>query len=67
MKIILNNEETILEKDGITVSEILRFKNFTFKMLVIKLNGKVIKKENYANTRINEGDDLSIIHLLSGG
>ncbi|MFC1733855.1 sulfur carrier protein ThiS [candidate division KSB1 bacterium] len=45
----------------------LEIKNFTFKLLVIKVNGKLIKKDQYENTEINEGDHVSVIHLISGG
>ncbi len=68
MKISLNNNpETIDSTEEITVSELLKWKKFTFKMLVVKINGKLIKKDDYEHFRIREGDDVNILHLISGG
>lgn len=44
MKITLNNREESFDNDTITVADLLKEKNFTFKMLVIKINGKLIKR-----------------------
>jgi len=61
-----NNKETILE-DNISVADLIRIKNFTFKMLVTKLNGQLVRKEERDKVFINEGDEVMIIHLISGG
>jgi sulfur carrier protein len=67
MKIILNNRVENFEVESLTVNELLEKKNFTFKMLVIKINGKLIPKDLYDSTVINNGDDVSVLHLISGG
>lgn len=67
MKIILNTREEEFDKSEMTIRELLTEKNFTFKMLVIKVNNKLVKKEAYETTIITEGDNVSVIHLISGG
>lgn len=67
MTIILNNREEKFYKDEMTISELLMEKNFTFKMLVIKVNNKLVRKEAYDATVITEGDNVSVLHLISGG
>ncbi len=67
MKIVLNNKEEILPKDNITINELLVIKNFTWKMLVIKVNGKVLKRSEYESTILKENDDVSVFHLITGG
>jgi len=67
MKITLNNRPDSLDQDQLTVSELLKIKNFTFKMLVIKVNGKLVKKDAYSSFKINDGDDVTVLHLVSGG
>jgi sulfur carrier protein len=67
MNITLNNRPDSIDKDQITVSELLEIKNFTFKMLVIKVNGKLVKKEKYDSSYVNNGDDVTVLHLVSGG
>jgi thiamine biosynthesis protein ThiS len=67
MNIILNNNSETIEETSITVTQLLKLRNFTFKMLVIKINGKLIQKTDYKTTTIHDGDDVSVLHLISGG
>ena len=67
MNIILNNRHESFKADKLTVNELLKVKNFTFRMLVIKINGKLIKKTEYDTSTISDGDKVMIMHLVSGG
>jgi thiamine biosynthesis protein ThiS len=69
MNLILNHSPEVIEtsQQTITVSELLKIKNFTFKMLVIKINDEVVKKDNYSTSTIKDGDNVQVIHLISGG
>lgn len=53
--------------DNLTIADLLIQKKFTFKLLVIKINGKLIKKNEYQNAIIPESADVKVIHLMSGG
>lgn len=65
MKINLNNKEEEFD-DSITLNDIIDVKNYTFKMIITTVNGKLIKREN-RNIIINNGDDVHVIHMISGG
>jgi len=67
MKIILNNKEEVFDGDQLTVNELLQAKKFTFRMLVIKVNGQMIKKSEYNSALVQDGDDVMVLHLISGG
>ena len=67
MKIMLNNRAEIIEGDIFSISQIMVIKSFKFRMLVVRLNDRLIKKEEYETTLVKDGDDLKIIHLVSGG
>ena len=67
MKITLNNNPETFETEKLTISELLKIKNFTFKMLIIKINGVLVKKEAYDTTMVSDGDDVNVLHLISGG
>jgi len=67
MTVTLNNRTESFDFDTLTISEILKIKNFTFKQLVIKINGQLIKKHSYSEAVIKNGDKVDIIHLISGG
>ena len=67
MNIQLNNNQETIEGEKITISDLLLIKKYSFKMLVVKVNDKIIKKEDYASTFISDGDDVLVLHLMSGG
>ncbi len=68
MKIKLNNKnEEFTGRHSLTVSELLELKNFTFKFLVVRVNDKTVKPGDFDTTTIKEGDDVKVIHLISGG
>ena len=67
MKIILNNRSEEFAGESLTISQIMEIKSFHFKMLVVRLNDTLIKRDEYASTQVKDGDDLKIIHLVSGG
>jgi thiamine biosynthesis protein ThiS len=67
MRITLNNNPEEFGEEVLTVNELLKAKNFTFKMLVIKINGTLVKKTDYETAIIREGDEVHVLHLISGG
>lgn len=67
MKIVLNNREEQFDAQTLTVAQIMEIKSFTFRMLVVRLNDTLVKKEDYSTESVKDGDDLKIIHLVSGG
>ena len=68
MTITLNNRsEEFAEKSSMTVRELLETKNFTFKFLVVRVNGKTIMPDDYDKAEIGDGDDVKVLHLISGG
>jgi sulfur carrier protein len=67
MKIILNNREEELETDVLSVSKMLELKKFSFRMRIIKINGILVPKEKYDTTLIQDGDNVLMLYLMSGG
>ncbi|MCJ7579538.1 MAG: sulfur carrier protein ThiS, partial [Candidatus Aminicenantes bacterium] len=54
------NKETIEWEENMTVDRILKKMNYTFKMIVVKVNGELVKKENYNTKTIPEGADVQV-------
>lgn len=67
MNITLNNRPESFEESTLTFEELIRKKNYTFKMLVTKLNGNLVKKDKRGEVSIKDGDDVTVLHLVSGG
>ena len=67
MKIILNNREEEFRGETLNISQLLELRKLSFRMRIIKINGRLIPKEKYDSTSINEGDNVQVIYLMSGG
>lgn len=68
MKILLNNRDNEIEdKDTLTVTELFKIKKFVFPHIIVKVNGKLIKKDQYTETVLKDGDKVDAIHLIGGG
>ena len=67
MQITLNNRSETIDRNEISVEQLIELKNFTFKMLVVKINKRLIQKGDYSDTIIKDGDDVTVLHLVSGG
>jgi thiamine biosynthesis protein ThiS len=67
MRIMLNNIPEEFDREIMTVNDLLREKNFTFKLLVTRVNDVLVKKEERDTTYIHDGDNVIVLHLISGG
>ena len=67
MKIILNNREEEFDLESLSVSEMLEIKKFSYKMRIVKINGLLIPREKYGSAKIQDGDIVQMIYLMSGG
>jgi len=67
MEITLNNEPVSLEGDSVSVERLLEMKRYTFRLRIVKINGRIIDRDSYANEIIQNGDTVQVIYLMSGG
>jgi sulfur carrier protein len=67
MIITLNNNSETFDHETLNISELLKIKNFSFKALVIKINGNLVRKHEYDDAIVRSGDKVDVIHLISGG
>ena len=67
MKIVLNNRDEFFDSEELSFNQLLELKKFTFKLIVTRLNGELIKKEQRDITFIKDGDDVTVLHLVTGG
>ncbi len=61
------NGDSLEWHSGMTVTDILKRKNYKFRMLVTKVNGTLVKRADYSTTTVPDNADVQIIHLISGG
>jgi len=63
----VNNKFDIKWHEGMTVNSILEALKFTFPMIIVSVNGKVVPKSEYGTTTIEDNDEVRVIHLIAGG
>ncbi|MBU1010532.1 MAG: sulfur carrier protein ThiS [Bacteroidetes bacterium] len=67
MQIILNNTPETIPGDEMTVNELIRYKNFTFRLLVTKVNEQLVKTDQRDQAKVRSGDRVQVLHMISGG
>ena len=61
------NGRIVRWEEGMTVQRVLEVMNYTFRMLVIKVDDRLVKRDDYASFPIPAGADVKVIHLVAGG
>ncbi|MDN5301419.1 MAG: sulfur carrier protein [Thermoanaerobacteraceae bacterium] len=61
------NKEDMEYQEGMTVEDILQKKKYTFRMITVIVNGRVVPKDQYSSYRIKDGDNVDVVHIMSGG
>jgi sulfur carrier protein len=67
-EIMLRVNDTPLEYDeGMTVADILKKKNYVFRMLAVWVNGEFVPRGTYGKAPVPDGADVKIMHGIAGG
>jgi sulfur carrier protein len=63
----VNNRDEVEWEEGLTVSALLERFRYTFAHIIVKINGEVVRREEYPTRTIPDGADVWVIHLIAGG
>ena len=63
----VNDQYDVEHRPGMTVQDVLDALKFSFRMIVVKIDGKVVLKRDFATTEVLDGTEMQAIHLISGG
>lgn len=50
-----------------TVTGLLKRLKYVFPNVVVKIDGELVKKIDFADTVINDESEVAVIHMISGG
>ena len=64
---IVVNGDPLDWHEGMTVRDVLKAKNYIFKLLITTVNGTLIPRGAYDVTVVPSGADVKVVHLISGG
>ncbi len=65
--ITVNGEKMSLERETMTVREVLTVKNWSFPLIIVKINGELVHRGAWDEASLRDGDVMEAIHLVSGG
>ncbi|MGE7959685.1 sulfur carrier protein ThiS [Pseudomonas sp. NPDC089530] len=66
MRIQLNGESYELP-DGETVATLLTRLDLTGRRIAVELNLDIVPRSQHAETILNEGDQVEVVHAIGGG
>lgn len=61
------NGKTVEYVENESVSDLLKRMHYTFPLIIVKINGQLIKKKQYDTTIIQNESDIKVVHMISGG
>ncbi len=61
------NTEEYAWHPGMTVRVLLDEKLFTFRHIIVRVNGEFVPEEDFEGQLIQDGDDVLVLHLMAGG
>lgn len=67
MKITVNKKREEYPEDSLSIRQLLERKGWNFPLLIVRVNGALVKRENYDSATVEEGADVDLCHLVSGG
>ncbi|MFO7741878.1 MAG: sulfur carrier protein ThiS [Anaerolineae bacterium] len=63
----VNNRTDVQWEEGMTVSTLLERLNYTFPHIIVKVDGELVRRDDYDTRTIPDGADVRVIHLIAGG
>ncbi|MGH9761452.1 MAG: sulfur carrier protein ThiS, partial [Blastocatellia bacterium] len=54
-------------EDGAVITDLIAALDLKPERVAVELNGRIIRKTAWAETVLNEGDRLEIVHFVGGG
>ncbi len=63
----VNDQFEVEWRPGMTVQDMLDALKFSFRMIVVKIDGQVVLRRDFLTTEGPDGAQVRAIHLISGG
>lgn len=57
----------MLEKDGMTVAEMLADMNINRQQVAVEINEVIVPKAKYDETVLKDGDSVEVVRFVGGG
>ena len=61
------NDEPLAYDPGMTVEDVLKKKNYIFRLVAVWIDGQFVTRGTYGRTPVPDGADVKVIHMIAGG
>jgi sulfur carrier protein len=66
LTIFLNGEERTIDRP-VNIDRLLEMFSLPSKRIAIEINTSVVRRKDWENTPVNEGDRIEVVHFVGGG
>ncbi len=64
---LIVNDEPLEYDEGMTVADVLKKKNYIFRMLAVWVNGQFVARGTYDRAPVPDGAEVKVLHMIAGG
>lgn len=61
------NGDPLAWQPGMTVRQVLAACNYNFPLVIVTIDGNHVSRDAFDTTRVPDGADVKVVHLMSGG
>jgi len=65
--IIKTNGEDRRVEPGSTIVDLLQSLDIDPRMVAVELNRVIVRKTEFENTKLSDGDEVELVHFVGGG
>lgn len=63
----INGDRVNVPQAVVTVVDLLEHLQLEHKVLIVEYNKQILEKSSHAQTRLENGDSIEIVHFVGGG
>lgn len=68
MKIKINGEKKVIEKEGITITELLAIEKVDMPETVsVEYNSEMLDRDKFDTQKVSDGDEIEFLYFMGGG
>ena len=67
LQVQINGESRELSHEQINLGDLVRELSLAPQRIAVELNKRIVRRDDWEQTAINEGDHLEIVHFVGGG
>ncbi|MFZ2782688.1 MAG: sulfur carrier protein ThiS [Rectinemataceae bacterium] len=65
--ITINFDGVDFPESELSIADVMERRRYSFPLIISRLNGALVAREDRAAAIVRDGDDLELYHLVSGG